>query len=178
MNMEIIQQIMDKLQELRKTSIKKGLKEGNIGDLNKYFTEEFYKIGCEMLKDIYEEIEEAIYKKNKEEHKYSVIKTDSKTLITSIGEVRFKKRLYKNEVNKKSCYLFDKVMKIRKGARYTIDAEWKAMEEVIETSYRRGGLSASLTSSVSKVTMMNMLKNLVIPERNYVVFKKKRVDYL
>ena len=53
MNMEIIQQIMDKLQELKKESIKKGLKEGNIGDLNKYFTEEFYKIGCVMLKDIY-----------------------------------------------------------------------------------------------------------------------------
>ena len=52
------------------------------------------------------------------------------------------------------------------------------MEEVIETSYSRGGLNASLTSSVSKVTMMNMLKDLVIPERDYVVFKKKRVDYL
>ena len=36
MEREIIQQIMDKLQELRKASIKKGLKEGNIGDLNKY----------------------------------------------------------------------------------------------------------------------------------------------
>lgn len=69
-------------------------------------------------------------------------------------------------------------MHIRKGTRYTVDAEWKAMEEVIETSYRRGGKSASLTSPLSKVTMMNMLKNLEIPERNYVVFKKKRVDYL
>lgn len=178
MNRDIIQQIMDKLQELKKTSIKKGLKEGNIGDLNIYFTEEFYKIGCKMLKDIYEEIDEIILLKNKEEHNYSVIKTDCKTLTTSIGDVTFNKRLYRNNINKKSCYLFDKVMKIRKGARYTTDAEWKAMEEVIETSYRRGGLNASLTSSLTKVTMMNMLKNLVIPERDYVVFKKKRVDYL
>lgn len=69
-------------------------------------------------------------------------------------------------------------MHIRKGTRYTVDAEWKAMEEVIETSYRRGGKSASLTSPLSKVTMMNMLKNLEILERNYIVFKKKRVDYL
>ena len=178
MNREIIQQIIVKMQELKKESIKKGLKEGNIGDLNKYFTEEFYKIGCEMLREIYEEIEEAIFRRNKKEHRYDIVKTDSKTLITSIGEVTFHKRLYKEKESGKSCYLFDKVMSIRKGTRYTIDAETNAMEEVIETSYRRGGNSASLTSSLSKVTMMNMLKNLVIPQRNYVIFKKKKVDYL
>ena len=177
MNREIIQQVMVKLQEIMKESIKKGLKEGNIGDLNKYFTEEYYKIGCEILKEIYEEIEEGIYQKNKEKHKYSIIKTDTKTLVTSIGEVKFKKRLYRNQEGQ-SFYMFDRLMHIRKGTRYTVDAEWKAMEEVIETSYRRGGNSASLTSPLSKVTMMNMLKNLVIPERNYVVFKKKKVDYL
>ena len=177
MNREIIQQVMDKMQDIMKKSVKKGLKEGNISDLNKYFTEEYYKIGCEILKEIYEEIEEGIYQKNKESHKYSIIKTDTKTLTTSIGDVTFKKRLYRNNEGK-SCYLFDRLMHIRKGARYTVDAEWKAMEEVIETSYRRGGNSASITSPLSKVTMMNMLKNLVIPERNYVVFKKKKVDYL
>lgn len=177
MNREIIQQVMVRMQEVCKESIKKGLKERNIGDLNKYFTEEYYKIGCEILKEIYKEIEEGIYQKNKENHKYSIIKADTKTLTTSIGDVTFKKRLYRNNEGK-SCYLFDRLMHIRKGARYTVDAEWKAMEEVVETSYRRGGKSASLTSPLSKVTMMNMLKNLVIPERNYVVFKKKRVDYL
>ena len=177
MNREIIQQIVVKMQELKKESIRKGLKEGNIGDLNKYFTTEFYKIGCEMLKDIYEEIEYGIYLKNKETKQYSIIKTDTKTLITSIGDVTFKKRLYKDKQGK-SLYLFDKVMHIRKGTRYTIDAEARAMEEVIETSYRRGGKNASLTSSLTKVTMMNMLKNLEIPRKDYVVFKKKQIDYL
>ena len=177
MNREIIQQVMVKLQDVAKESIKRGLREGNIGDLNKYFTKEYYKIGCEILKEIYEEIEEGIYQKNKEEHRYSIIKADTKTLTTSIGEVKFNKRLYRNQEGQ-SFYMFDRLMHIRKGTRYTVDAEWKAMEEVIETSYRRGGKSASLTSPLSKVTMMNMLKNLVIPERNYVVFKKKKVDYL
>ena len=107
MNREIIQQVMVKLQEIMKESIKKGLKEGNIGDLNKYFTEEYYKIGCEILKEIYEEIEEGIYQKNKEKHKYSIIKTDTKTLVTSIGEVKFKKRLYRNQEGQ-SFYMFDR----------------------------------------------------------------------
>ena len=61
-----------------------------------------------------------------------------------------KKRLYKDKQGK-SLYLFDKVMHIRKGTRYTVDAETRAMEEVIETSYRRGGKNASLTSSLTYI---------------------------
>lgn len=177
MNREIIQQIVEELQELELKSIKKGLEERNVGDLNIFFREGWLDIGCKALKVIYERIDEELFIKNKGRHLCKVIKKDSKTLVTSLGEVKFTRRLYRDE--KGQCkYLFDRHLKIRKGARYTIDAEARAMEEVIETSYRRGGKNASITSSLSKVTMMNMLKNLVIPRRDYVVFKKKKVDYL
>lgn len=177
MNREIIQQIVEELQELELKSIKKGLEERNVGDLNIFFREGWLDIGCKALKVIYERIDEELFIKNKEKHLCKVIKKDSKTLVTSLGEVKFTRRLYRDE--KGQCkYLFDRHLKIRKGARYAIDAEARAMEEVIETSYRRGGKNASITGSLSKVTMMNMLKNLVIPRRDYVVFKKKKVDYL
>lgn len=177
MNREIIQQIVEELQELELRSIKKGIKERNLGDLNVCFRDGLLEIGCKILKEIYEKIDEELFIKNKEKHLYQVIKKDSKTLVTSLGEVRFTRRFYRDKKGK-SKYLFDKYLKIRKGARYTIDAEAKAVEEVIETSYRRGGENASITSSLTKVTMMNMLKNLVIPQRDYVVFKKRKVDYL
>ena len=177
MNREIIQQIVEELQELELKSIKKGLEERNVGDLNIIFREGWLDMGCKALKVIYERIDEELFIKNKGKHLCKVIKKDSKTLVTSLGEVKFTRRLYRDE--KGQCkYLFDRHLKIRKGARYTIDAEARAMEEVIETSYRRGGKNASITGSLSKVTMMNMLKNLVIPRRDYVVFKKKKVDYL
>lgn len=177
MNREIIQQIVEELQELELKSIKKGLEERNVGDLNIIFREGWLDMGCKALKVIYERIDEELFIKNKGKHLCKVIKKDSKTLVTSLGEVKFTRRLYRDE--KGQCkYLFDRHLKIRKGARYTIDAEARAMEEVLETSYRRGGKNASITGSLSKVTMMNMLKNLVIPHRDYVVFKKKKVDYL
>ena len=62
MNREIIQQVMDEMQEL---CIKKGIKERNIGDLNICFREGIFEIGCKILSEIYEEIEEAIYNENK-----------------------------------------------------------------------------------------------------------------
>ena len=177
MNREIIQQIVEELQELELKSIKKGLEERNVGDLNIFFREGWLDIGCKALKVIYERIDEELFIKNKGKHLCKVIKKDSKTLVTSLGEVKFTRRLYRDKKGQPQ-YLFDRHLKIRKGARYTIDAEARAMEEVLETSYRRGGKNASITGSLSKVTMMNMLKNLVIPHRDYVVFKKKKVDYL
>ena len=41
-----------------KERIKKGIKEGNIRDINKHFIDENYKICSEILKEIYEKIEE------------------------------------------------------------------------------------------------------------------------
>lgn len=177
MNREIIQQIVEKLQELKVESVKKGIKEGNIGDLNRYFSEEYIKIGLKLLKEVYETIEEEIYQKNKKNRKYEIIKKDNKTVITSLGEISFRRRLYKDSKGE-SVYLFDKMMELRKSARITVDAIANIFEETIESSYGKGGRSASISDSVSKQTVMNLLKQTVIPQRDYFVTKKKVVDYL
>lgn len=177
MNREIIQQVIGEMQELSERSIKKGIKEGHIGDVNLYFSKGLNEIGCKILKEIYEQIDEELYIKNKRSKEYEVIKKDKKVLITSLGAVEFRKRLYRGK-DKEYKYLFDTHLKIRKKARYTVDAESKVMEEVIETSYRRGGENASISTSLTKQTTMNMLKDLNIPKRNYVIFNKRKVDYL
>ena len=87
------------------------------------------------------------------------------------------KWLYRGK-DKEYKYLFDAHLMIRKKARYKVDAESKVMEEVIETSYRRGGENASISTSLTKQTTMNMLKELNIPKRNYVIFNKRKVEYL
>ena len=51
-----------------------------------------------------------IYQKNKESHKYIIIKSDTKTLTTLIGEVRFKKRLYRNQEGY-GFYMFVRLMR-------------------------------------------------------------------
>lgn len=177
MNIESIQQIQAELQELKLKCLRKGLKEGNLGDLNKYFNERYIEIGLKMLKDLYDEIEEKIYQMNKRKHKYEVIKKDYKSILTSLGEVRFKRRLYRDKKGN-SIYLFDQMMELRKGARITVDAISNIFEEVIVSSYGKGGKHASISDSVSKQTVMNLLKQTVIPKKDYFVIKKKVVDYL
>lgn len=97
MNREIIQQIVEELQELELKSIKKGLEERNVGDLNICFRDVLLEIGSKILKEIYEKTDEELFIKNKENHLYQVIKKDSKTLVTSLGEVKFTRRLYRDK---------------------------------------------------------------------------------
>lgn len=178
MNREIIQQIVGKMQELVESSIEKGIKEGHIGDLNVYFNKGLNRIGLELLKEVYESIDEAIYRENKKDHIYSVVKKDEKSLLTSLGEVKFTKRLYK-DLRGKSKYLFDEHLKIRKGTRITVDAVSRVIDETIDTSYRKGGLNASISDSITKQTVKNILKTTEVPKVSYKIPKKKKqVEYL
>ena len=61
-HMEIIQQIESNLQEIVCETVRKGVKGTDISDLNIYFREEYIKVGLEILKGIYESIEEEIYR--------------------------------------------------------------------------------------------------------------------
>ena len=42
----------------------------------------------------------------------------------------------------------------------------------------RSGENASITSLLTKITMMNMLNDLALPHGDYFAFKKKKVDYI
>ena len=55
-------------------------------------------------------------------------------------------------------------MGIEKHARMTEDAEAKPLEEAVQTSYCKGGESASISSEVvSKETVMNKIHTLTFP---------------
>lgn len=60
----------------------------------------------------------------------------------------------------------------------TDDAVAKMYEEDVQTSYRRGGVDASVMSEVSKQTVKNKIHKLEFPEYEAITKDKKVVDYL
>ena len=75
--------------------------------------------------------------------------------------------------------MYDTFLREHKHARITEDAEAKILEEAVQTSYRRGGLSASITEEcVSKETVMNKLHALEFPKNTEKPKEKKVVEYL
>lgn len=99
--------------------------------------------------------------------------------MTSLGSVTYRKTLFKNKFTGKYEYLLDRVMGIEKHARMTEDAEAELLEEAVQTSYRKGGIAASITEEcVSKETVMNKLHGLEFPKNQEKPKEKKVVDYL
>lgn len=111
---------------------------------------------------------------------WHISRRDRKTLITSLGEVNFSKTLFHNVKNNEYCYLIDQLLGFRPDERLTEDAEACLLEEAVQSSYRRGGESASLNAVVTKEAVKDKIHRLVFEEEKTKkpAAEKKVVDYL
>lgn len=136
------------------------------------------KLGLELITEELEFYDDYLRKDAKRKEKWYVVRRDESTLLTSLGKICYHKTLFKNRETGEYEYLLDRCMGLEKHVRMTEDAEAKMLEEAVETSYRRGGISSCITEDVvSKQTVKNKIHALNFPE----VVKpaaKKVVDYL
>lgn len=109
--------------------------------------------------------------------KWYIVRTDEKQLVTSLGAIRFNKTLFKHKTSGKSVYLLDKQLGLDPHMRLSEDAEANILEEAVQTSYVKAGMSASLTDSVSKQAVKEHIHDLVFPREVYSG-QKKEVEYL
>ena len=139
--------------------------------------EEMLRFLCEYISDAFEEMDERIRGSALRVKDWTVIRRDRKTMLTSAGEVSYRKTLYVNKKTGERTYLLDRIMGIEKDARMTEDAEAKMLEEAVQSSYRRGGEEASILGEVSKGTVKNHLHALEFPKAGERE-EKKQVRYL
>jgi hypothetical protein len=109
---------------------------------------------------------------------WEIVRRDQKTMITSIGCVRFSKTLFKNKHNGERKYLLDDFLGAEAHERLSEDAEAALLKEAVQTSYRRGGMSVSILDSVSKETVKNKIHALEFPPEKKHRGRKRIVDYL
>ena len=109
---------------------------------------------------------------------WDIVRRDTKSLITSIGDVRFSKTLFKNKNNGERRYLLDDFLGAEAHERLSEDAEAALLEEAVQTSYRRGGMAVSILDSVSKETVKDKIHALEFPPEKKHRGRKRIVDYL
>lgn len=141
-------------------------------------TDELHRLGLEMIKESLESMDQMLQESPRRKEKWVVEAHDTKQLTTSLGDVKFSKTLFKNRETRTSEYLLDKIIGLAPKERMTEDAEAKLLEEAVQTSYRRGGEAASLTTDVTKQTVKNKIHELKFPQNTDVSKVKKVVDYL
>lgn len=141
-------------------------------------TEELHNLGLKMIQESLEEMNTMLRKSQKRLQHWVVESHETKQLITSLGEVTYKKTLFKNRTTGECEYLLDRIMGIEKHERISEDAMARMLKEAVQTSYRRGGEETSLTTEVGKQTVKNKIHGLDFPRNTKKLDTKKEVEYL
>ena len=137
-------------------------------------TDSVIKLGLSMIAEEWESYDTLLHDRKDLRPGWRVIRRDEVTKLTSLGEVRYKKTYFHNPQTGERCYLLDRLMGLAPGERLTEDAVAGIYEEAAESSYRKGGINASISRvAVSKETVMEKLHSLQFPETEHPEEKKQ-----
>ena len=127
-------------------------------------TDEVTRLGCSIIAEEWESYDELLRIRKDLRPGWYIVRKDETSLLTSLGDVKYHKTLFKNTSTGESCYLLDQLMGLEHHARITEDAEARVLKEASESSYRKGGASASINGDfISKEAVMNKLHRLEFP---------------
>lgn len=135
-------------------------------------------LGCSYLGEIFETMDEMIRDSGIRKRNWEIVRRDKKTMLTSLGEISYRKTLFKNKKTGDRTYLLDRYLGIEANARLTEDAEAALLSEAAQTSYRRAGKAASISDDVSKSTVKNRLHGLQFPPHAEESEEKRKVRNL
>lgn len=141
-------------------------------------TESVVQLGLDMIAETFESMDEELRTSGFRRKNWVISRRDETSLITSLGTVKYQKTLFKNK-NTGACeYLLDRIMGLESHVRMTEDAEAQMLEEAVDSSYRKGGIRASMTEKVSKQTVKNKIHKLNFPLEMQQPKTKKQVPCL
>jgi len=141
-------------------------------------TEGVTNLGLSIIAETLEEMDEELRSSSFRKRRWSIVKQDETTLLTSLGNVTYKKTLFINKESGERSYLLDQLMALESHVRMTEDAEANILAEAVESSYRKGGKNASQTDYVSKQTVKNKIHRLSFPTQTEKVNEKKKIRIL
>lgn len=144
-------------------------------------TKEGIKFIANFISELIEKVDEELISNENVKKDYLIERRNvTKKILDVCGELSFSRTCFKDKRTKKQIYLVDKILNFKNHQRQTLASESLSLLESLQTSYRKGGLSVSLTDDkVSKQTVKKVIHGLdfsVIPENK--VKEKKKVKKL
>lgn len=88
-----------------------------------------------FLSNILSSVNKQIYDCSWRKGRYTVVRTDKRTLISSVGDITFGCTYYKKIEDASLHYILEELMHLDKHERLTQAAETKLLTEALKTSY-------------------------------------------
>ena len=179
MNETIIQHLLGEMQALLKKGFEEILIAENYAEFNKQYAKDSIGILLKALGKFYEYLDLYINQSDwRKEKGYKIKSHIKKQIMTSLGNIEYTKTIYEDKKGK-HLSLLDEYVGIKPKERMMDDARERIVEEVMDNSYRKTGLSAIILDSIHKQTVKNVIQETIIPEQKYNSLQcKKEVDTL
>lgn len=178
MNKEIIQQLSQEMQEVFVKSFEEIITAEDYTEFNKQYVARALPILCKALGKFYEYLNEYLKESEWRKKKGYIVKDNvKKRILTSLGFIDYKKTIYIDKKGKTTC-LLDDYVGIKAKEQMMDDARERIICEVIDNSYRKSGLVASILDGVHKQTVKNLIMTTKVPEEKEETENKKEVEVL
>ena len=132
-----------------------------------------------FLGAILSEMDQAIKSSSWREGRYTVQRKDSRTLISSVGDITFDCTYYKSK-NKETgfTHLLEDLIGLDKNERFTEVAEAAILSEALKTSYAEATKILPSKQEITKTTVMNKVHSIADEIPDTIYDEPKSVPYL
>lgn len=139
-----------------KERIKCFLSEGkDIADLILGVNEDLMQLGRDIVAEVLEDMDEFLRNDGVRKKDWEIVRKDETGLLTTFGQIRYKRTYFKPKHGGKRRYLVDELVGIKPHDRMSADVVINTLDEATESSYRKAGEKASYDDKVSKQAVMN-----------------------
>lgn len=154
----------------------------NLGDLVMELEKPMQELQREIIKETIEAVDD-LYRNDQDRKKdYHIERREEEnTILTTCGEISYKRTYFKSKKTGKYTYLTDKAFGITSHMRKSEDVSIKIIESAVDMSYRLSGEKATATEDmVSKQSVMKEIHELAIPKiiPELKEKRKKKVLYI
>lgn len=137
------------------------------------------QMGRNIMTMLMETMDEVIKNEPGRSDRFEVVHANNpNTLLCCLGSFSYNRTYYRDKKTGEYIYLSDLQFGIEPRTKTMEDSKALALEEAIESSYRKGGLRASVTDTLSKTSIKNLVHNLVVDMPQPEVKEKKKVRIL
>lgn len=147
----------------------------NPADLNQFVDQVkqvMLEFGCHIVSETLEECNTMLEESVKRKISWQIKDRAERTLLTSLGQLRFSRTRFTHKKSGKTAYLLDQMLGLSAHTRLSADAKASILKEAAQSSYQKAG--ECLPESVSRETVMRAVHKLKISKPEKPVVKEKR----
>ncbi|HEY5585653.1 MAG TPA: ISLre2 family transposase [Ruminiclostridium sp.] len=166
------------IENIRET-IKNFIEQGDdIANLVLGLQEDIFELGRNIVSEVLEAMDEHIRESGLRKQQWEVIRKDPSSILTSFGMANYSRTYFLSKENGGRKYLVDSIVGIVPHDRVSADVVINAINEAVDSSYRKGGEKASYVEGISKQAVMNKIHDLEIVQPSVLIEHKKELKIL